>query len=85
MDRDSSSSSRTVEGAGSPLHCFSFQLFTEYGRLAMEETCLKPFQVSEVLLFLPHGIARAKAGCDQAGGGVCACTLEAAAGTLPLL
>lgn len=30
--------------------CFSFQLFTEYGRLAMEETFLKPFQVSPRVL-----------------------------------
>lgn len=28
----------------------SLQLFTEYGRLAMEETFLKPFQVLHVIL-----------------------------------
>lgn len=29
--------------------CLLFQLFTEYGRLAMEETFLKPFQVPYII------------------------------------
>jgi len=38
--------------------CFSFQLFTEYGRLAMEETFLKPFQVSPRVLASTCPLAR---------------------------
>lgn len=32
--------------------CLLLQLFTEYGRLAMEETFLKPFQVLQDIFYL---------------------------------
>lgn len=35
---------------------FTLQLFTEYGRLAMEETFLKPFQVRCAFFSLDHEI-----------------------------